>query len=218
MGIYLGRKQQTKQPVLQRLKILSRTVPSFIVKPVTCHAGNEQVANWIGAGGFNADLAQIGVITKCFNTTPITQSYLHLGTWETVGPGGVNTAQYILNHLVLDGNKMYASIVVANGKYTLLLKNLTRNWMFTKTVTVGATATGDCIQEAPQIDKNNPLARAPMPDYGQFAMTCVINGNSFTKASGLYRFIYQNAANQPLSDTPLVTTGNTVKIVYKQSS
>jgi streptogramin lyase len=189
----------------------------FTVEPVTCHAGNEQVANWVGAGGFNANLAQIGVDTKCFNTTPFTYSYLHVGVWETVGHGGTNGAQYILNHLVLDGNKMYASIVYAKGKYTLILKNLSRKWTFTKAVTIGSTATGDCIQEAPQVGTSN-LDRAPMPDYGTFNMTCLVNGQAFTGANGLYRFIYQNSSNQTLSDTPLVTTGQTVTVVYKQSS
>jgi hypothetical protein len=190
----------------------------FTVSPVTCHAGNEVVSNWVGAGGSNANLAQVGVETHCFNSTPFTYSYIHVGTWETVGPSGVNTEQYILNHLVFDGNKMYASVVYKNGKFDLTLKNLSRNWTFTKTVTVGSTSTGDCIQEAPQVEENNPLARTPMPDYGTFNMTCLVNGKAFTEANGLYRFIYQNAANQTLSDTPLVTTGKNIAVVYKQSS
>jgi hypothetical protein len=102
-------------------------VPHNNCGPISIHQNLSDAGQWVGLGGVGTPVIQVGVTSTCQYGLQ-----LNAAVWE-VTPPDVSVNPII--HLVFPGNQMSASVeYLGGGKYFLSLRDLTRGWNWSMTV------------------------------------------------------------------------------------
>ena len=137
----------------------------------TCTVGRQSSsAFWVGIGGYDLNsnaLEQLGTGSDCNgNTTKPT----YYAWWEIVPAASVQ-----IPFPVKAGDTLTAAVVVNGQQVTLYLKDVTRRWRFSKTVTTSQqldTSSAEWVAEAPSDCSSFGRCRVvPLTNFGTVTFT-----------------------------------------------
>src|SRR5207248_1041588 len=118
---------------VQRPGVGFHTVRAAWTQPgASCRPGTESFSSyWVGLGGFNSDspaLEQIGTEVDCTRSGRTSST-----AWYETVPA----PSYPIFRPVSPGDRMAASVTVQGHTTTLVLRDLSRGWTFTKSLRIG---------------------------------------------------------------------------------
>jgi hypothetical protein len=177
----------------------NRVSASWTVQPIDCGLiYTSKVAFWVGLGGINAPLEQIGTLSWC-DELGITY---HTGVWEII----IDTRKGLhqispLARPVWPNDKMRASVVdmsnlFGKGKYQLTLQNITRGWAWAEikegSIEENALQTAECMVEEPPMDERTEN----FSNFGIFTFNnCKADDKSLLTYPNIYKFILTRGEN-----------------------
>ena len=145
----------------------------------TCTVGRQSSsAFWVGIGGYDLSsnaLEQLGTGSDCNGNTTTPTYY---AWWEIVPAASVQ-----IPLKVKAGDTLTAAVVVNGQQVTLYLKNVTRKWRFSKTITTTQeldTSSAEWIAEAPSDCSSIGRCRVvPLTNFGTVTFSKIAaTGNS----------------------------------------
>jgi hypothetical protein len=149
---------------IQRPGLAFRTVRASWTQPApSCRPGSEGFSSfWVGLGGFSSGspaLEQIGTEVDCTRSGRTTST-----AWYETVPAPSNN----IFRPVRPGDALSASVTVLGRKTTLVLRNWTRNWTFTKTLRIAPidVSSAEWIAEAPSDCAGNSCQTLPLANFG----------------------------------------------------
>jgi hypothetical protein len=123
------------------------TEPQYPPVAAVLHSG--LAAFWVGLGGINSHLQQIG--TAVGYGVPLKngkQTSAYYAWYETVPDNPNHPA--LINKPVMPGDKFSASVTYSGNSYTLKLTDITRGWTFTQVIHQKYdTASAEVVMESP---------------------------------------------------------------------
>ena len=154
---------------VQRPGVAFSTVRAAWTQPgVSCRPGSETYSSfWVGLGGFSSGspaLEQIGTEVDC-NRSGSTSS---TAWYETVP-----APSYPIFRPVSPGDQMAASVTVRGHTATLVLRNISRGWTFTKSLRISSVdvSSAEWVVEAPSECAGNTCQTLPLANFGSAAFT-----------------------------------------------
>jgi len=190
---------------------------SWKVRPLQCPLTKiTKEATWVGLGGVNADLEQIGVDSTCLYGFPV-----YIGIWETIN-GTSKSIHYInlFKYPVHANDTMSASTTsLGGGKYQLILTDSTQNW--TDSIPVSASTnptavqTAECIVEAPPNTINGKIP--PLANFGVYTINgCKADGKALNTWPRLIVFTMVNSQNVVMAQpSDLYSDGDTFDVAWE---
>jgi Peptidase A4 family len=149
---------------IQRPGVGFRTASASWTQPrPICRPGSKTYSSfWVGLGGFSDGspaLEQIGTEADCTRSGAVSSS----AWWENVPAPSFNIFK-----TVRPGDQMAASVSVSGHTSTLVLRDLTRNWTFTKSQRINAVdvSSAEWIVEAPSDCVGNSCQTLPLANFG----------------------------------------------------
>lgn len=128
-----------------------------------CRPGSKTYSSfWVGLGGFSDNspaLEQIGTEADCTRSGGVSSS----AWWENVPAPSFN-----IFRTVKPGDQMSATVSVRGHNSTLVLRDWTRNWTFSKTQRINAVdvSSAEWIAEAPSDCVGNSCQTLPLANFG----------------------------------------------------
>jgi hypothetical protein len=136
----------------------------------TCRPGSPSYSSfWVGLGGFSGGsdaLEQIGTEVDCTRSGRVSSS-----AWYETVPA----PSYDVFRPVRPGDQIAASVTVSGHTTTLVLRNLTRGWTFTKQVRIQSVdvSSAEWIAEAPSDCGGNSCQTLPLANFGSTTFSSV---------------------------------------------
>jgi hypothetical protein len=148
---------------------------TWITPAVRCPQGSAGAASavWVGIGGFReATLEQIGTDANCGRSLqPVYYAWFEVAPFPAVP----------IRLRLRPGDTMTASVNVRAGQVELQLKNQTRRWTFTRTISsvMPGTASAEWIVEAPASCVRYSCSQTPLANFGSVTMTGIAATGDF---------------------------------------
>jgi hypothetical protein len=156
---------------VQRPGLSFRTATASWTQPTpTCRPGSSSYSSfWVGLGGFSSGsnaLEQIGTEVDCTRSGRISST-----AWYETVP----SPSFGIFRPVRPGDQMAASVSVSGHSTTLVLRNLTRGWTFTKQLRIGPVdiSSAEWIAEAPSDCFGNTCRTLPLANFGSTTFSSV---------------------------------------------
>jgi hypothetical protein len=156
---------------IQRPGVAFHTANASWTQPApTCRPGSSSYSSfWVGLGGFSSGsnaLEQIGTEADCTRSGRVSSS-----AWYETVPA----PSYDVFRQVRPGDQMAASVTVSGHQTTLVLRNLSRGWTFTKRVRIEPVdvSSAEWIAEAPSDCGGNSCQTLPLANFGSTTFTSV---------------------------------------------
>ena len=182
---------------------------SWIEPAARCDSrGNQYASFWVGLDGYSSQtVEQIGTDADCSGRAPV-----YYG-WYEMYPG---YPVYLLNP-VGPGDRLSASVTFsAFWTYTLVLRDLTRNW--TKVITVNAPGLARSSAEAITEALSSSGGVLPLANFGTVSYSAATaNGKSLGR-QGPVRIVMVNDRGQAKDATSAITAGGAFSNTWLRSS
>jgi hypothetical protein len=182
----------------------SQVSGSWLVPRLSCATleNDSNASQWIGIGGVNAPLLQVGVVSKCIQGVQV-----NVGFYEKVVDPTNSAAQYIepLTHLVGAGDSIDAEIASEGaGAYQVSLNENGAWWQFSTIQMLDSTP-----QTAEWIVEGGPLNNAAqkLSNFGTVHFEgAFANGQPVTE-EGTYTFVATAGSNTRATVSPITQFG-----------
>jgi hypothetical protein len=156
---------------IQRPGVAFHTAGASWTQPApTCRPGSLSYSSfWVGLGGFSSGsnaLEQIGTEADCTRSGRASSS-----AWYETVPSPSND----VFRPVRPGDRMTASVTVSGHATTLMLRDLSRGWTFTKRVWIDPVdvSSAEWIAEAPSDCGRNTCQTLPLANFGSTTFSSV---------------------------------------------
>ena len=183
------------------------SVSATWVEPTgTCSRGDQYSSFWVGLDGYNSSsVEQTGSEVDCAGRTP--QYY----SWYEMYPA------YPVNfsNAVSPGDHFYGSVTYNGGRYTLVLKDTTKGWNHTITVSGSdANSSAEVIAEAP----SSSSGVLPLAHFSPITFSsATVNGTAIGNDSPTEIIMIDNAGRDKDSISSL-SGGNSFTATWLRSS
>jgi hypothetical protein len=172
---------------------------------------------WVGIDGYSSNsVEQLGTDSDCWGKTPVYYAW-----WEMYPAGSSGLSQ--TRYPVKPGDRLRASVSVANGRFTLTLTS-SEGWRFS-TVRRGAAglkqSSAEWIAEAPEVGNST----AALTHFASFRFSRCVAATNYGSATAIASsnrsqhrlFMVSNRGVRMATPTTLSPTGNDFTVTWDHS-